>query len=296
MLEVQPPVARLVSQYLEELEAADRESLSSNSMPNAKKDLEPGLRTRLVRVSEAIQDCSFTHHCPLLSLPAVFQTTLRSVPRAPAGGDGYLNADSRIVAERARELSAFEHWEKRRLRVGLAWAGNPQYRSDFERSTLLNTFLPLLEIPEICWISLQKGRSAEQILELAPELRPLDGCSQDRDLADTAALIANLDLVISTDTVIAHLAGALGKPLWLLLPWQSDWRWMQNRTTTPWYPTARLFRQRRPNDWAEVVSRVAAELLAKLRTTPEKRPHIKLKGGRSEQRRGLPCDTTDRRL
>lgn len=88
----------------------------------------------------------------------------------------------------------------------------------------------------------------------------MDACSGDRDLADTAAVIAGLDLVVTTDTAIAHLAGALGKPLWLLLPWQSDWRWMQRTLTTPWYPAARLFRQSFPGNWPELVQRVADEL------------------------------------
>ena len=144
--------------------------------------------------------------------------------------------------------------------VGIAWAGNPSYRADRERSTRLETFLPLLEISGIQWVSLQKADPASQIAQLPPGISLYDGSSHDRDLADTAALIANLDLVLTTDTAVAHLAGALGKPLWLLLPWQSDWRWMQDTPTTPWYPTARLFRQSSPNNWPELIHRVAREL------------------------------------
>ena len=88
----------------------------------------------------------------------------------------------------------------------------------------------------------------------------LDGSSRDRDLAETAALVATLDLVITTDTCIAHLAGAMGKPVWILLPYLSDWRWMQNIPTTPWYPTARLLRQRAPGDWPELMERAANEV------------------------------------
>jgi ADP-heptose:LPS heptosyltransferase len=133
----------------------------------------------------------------------------------------------------------------------------------------------------IRWISLQKGEPASQIPEiqriLPPNLSSLhDGCSRDRDFADTAALVANLDLVITTDTAVAHLAGALGKPLWLLLPWQSDWRWMQDRLTTPWYPTARLFRQSSPNNWPELIARVASELqiLATVRDQKPTQPSL----------------------
>jgi ADP-heptose:LPS heptosyltransferase len=127
--------------------------------------------------------------------------------------------------------------------VGLTWAGNPRYKSDHLRSTQLATLLPLLRVPRITWISLQKGPAAEQLADLPGDVFLWDGSSQDRDLAETAALVATLDLVITTDTSIAHLAGAMGKPVWILLPHLSDWRWMQQRETTPWYPTARLIRR-----------------------------------------------------
>jgi ADP-heptose:LPS heptosyltransferase len=153
------------------------------------------------------------------------------------------------------------------LRIGLAWAGNPNYRADRERSTELKTFLPLLEIAGVLWVSLQKGDAAVQIAGLPPQTSLYDASSGDRDLADTAALVANLDLVISTDTVIAHLAGAVGKPLWLLLPWQSDWRWMQDRLDTPWYPQARIFRQSSAGDWEELVHRVKTSLLREFPST-----------------------------
>lgn len=143
------------------------------------------------------------------------------------------------------------------MRVGLSWAGNPNYRADHERSTTLQTLAPLLELPNIHWLSLQKGPATTQIAQY-PQL--INASENDQDLADTAALVLSLDLVITTDTAIAHLAGALGKPLWLLLPWQSDWRWMQHRTDTPWYPTARLFRQPTPNNWPALIAEVASEL------------------------------------
>jgi hypothetical protein len=143
------------------------------------------------------------------------------------------------------------------LRIGLAWAGNPRYKADRTRSMELNTLFPLLRSVDAIWISLQKGEAAAQLAGLPEDVRVLDGCSGDRDLAETAAVIAALDLVITTDTCIAHLAGAMGKPVWILLPHLSDWRWMQETQQTPWYPTARLFRQHVPGDWAEVVERVS---------------------------------------
>jgi tetratricopeptide (TPR) repeat protein len=206
----------------------------------------------------------FTHHCPLLSLPAVFETTVVSVPPPfpPIVADRELATQCKGILdflETQRGLS-----EHRRLRVGLNWAGNPSYRADRERSTELLTFLPLLGMPEILWVSLQKGSATEQIAGIqafmAENLCLYDACSQDRDLADSAAWIDCLDLVITTDSAIAHLAGCMGKPVWLLLPWQADWRWMQEIETTPWYPTARLFRQSSSQNWPELVERVAGEL------------------------------------
>jgi ADP-heptose:LPS heptosyltransferase len=110
------------------------------------------------------------------------------------------------------------------------------------------------------WISLQKGEAAEQLASLPSDVLVVDGSSGERDLAETTALVATLDLVITTDTCIAHLAGAMGKQVWILLPHLSDWRWMQETERTPWYPTARLFRQRTAGDWAGVLGRVIGAL------------------------------------
>jgi hypothetical protein len=124
----------------------------------------------------------------------------------------------------------------------------------------VDVLLPLLRAPGFTWISLQKGEAAAQLAGLPDDVFVWDGSSGDRDLAETAALVATLDLVITTDTCIAHLAGAMGKPVWILLPHLGDWRWMQERETTPWYPTARLLRQGTPADWAGLVERVVGEL------------------------------------
>ena len=239
ILEVQPQLTRLFTPFLKQLTVEH-----------------PALTAEILAHGAPLP--SFTHHCPLMSLPAIFQTTLETIPAEipylpcpPPQTE--LGAQSSLRTLR-------EGWDKQTPKIGLAWAGNPNYRADHDRSTRLETFLPLLKLPNIHWISLQKGQAATQIAQIPAEFAPRDACFQDRDLADTAALIANLDLVLTTDTVFAHLAGALGKPLWLLLPWQSDWRWMQDRLTTPWYPTARLFRQSSPNNWPELVQRTATEL------------------------------------
>jgi ADP-heptose:LPS heptosyltransferase len=150
------------------------------------------------------------------------------------------------------------------LRIGLAWAGNPRYKADRARSMRLTTLLPLLRAVNATmnasWISLQKGEAAEQLTSHPRDVCVCDGSSRDEDLAETAALVAGLYLVITTDTCIAHLAGAMNKPVWILLPHLADWRWMQETEASPWYPSARLFRQTRPGDWPEVLDRVIAAL------------------------------------
>ncbi len=146
------------------------------------------------------------------------------------------------------------------MRVRVAWAGNPKYGADWRRSTRVETLLPLLRMRDVEWMSLQKGEAAEQLKKLSADVRVVDGSSREADLAETAALMATLDLVITTDTSVAHLAGALGKPVWILLSKPGDWRWMEERETTPWYPTARLFRQAKTGDWVGVMEQVRAEL------------------------------------
>jgi tetratricopeptide (TPR) repeat protein len=205
----------------------------------------------------------FDLECPLLSLPGVFGTTVETVPWPGA----YLGDERELVSEKkmrllgGRPLGRFpERTGEQPLRVGLAWAGNPLYKADRQRSVNLATLMPLLRAPGITWIALQKGPATEELAALPGDVVVWDGSSRDRDLAETAALIATLDLIITTDTCIAHLAGAMAKPVWILLPHLSDWRWMQEIETTPWYPTARLFRQSSPRDWTGVLDRVVGEL------------------------------------
>ena len=228
ILEVQEPVERLMGSL-----AAVRSGMVETA-----------------RLGAVVTDFDF--ECPLMSLPAVFGTTVETVPWPGA----YLEADLEAAAEKWRQFPD----EGSRLRVGLAWAGNPRYKTDRLRSVRVETLLPLLRMPGCTWISLQKGEAAEQLATLPDDVYVSDGSSRDRDLAETAALVATLDLVITTDTCIAHLAGAMGKPVWILLPHLGDWRWMQERDTTPWYPTARLLRQKVPGDWPGLMKRVAGEL------------------------------------
>jgi tetratricopeptide (TPR) repeat protein len=219
------------------------------------------------------ETAEFAFECPLMSLPAVFETTVETVPwngpylgaflERPLCGDSFCENSSCATDAATPALTlapsrqAGDPW-----RIGLAWAGNPRYKADATRSIHVQTLLPLLRNVNATWISLQKGEAAAQLGELPGDVSVIDGSGNDRDLADTAALVAALDLVITTDTCIAHLAGAMGKPVWILLPHLADWRWMEVRETTPWYPTARLFRQLSPGDWAGVVERVRQQISA----------------------------------
>ena len=214
------------------------------------------VRAGLAETATLGADPQFDLECPLLSLPAVFRTSIDTVPWASA----YLGADAELAAKKCVRFPS--HGET--LRVGLAWAGNPRYKADHVRSMRLSVLLPLLRTVKATWISLQKGEAAEQLASLPEDVFVWDGSSRDEDLAETAALVAGLDLVITTDTCIAHLAGAMDKPVWILLPYLSDWRWMQETETTPWYPSARFFRQRAPGDWPGVLERVSTALRARI--------------------------------
>jgi tetratricopeptide (TPR) repeat protein len=190
-------------------------------------------------------------HLPLLSLPRVFGTTQ---PTIPATVPYILVADAKRATARAALTRA-----RARRTVGFAWAGNPAHTNDRHRSLPLAAFAALFTVPGVAWFSLQQGDAAAQITATpgAERLRPL---ATSATLEDTAALIAELDLVISVDTSIAHLAGALARPAWVLLPFAPDWRWRLEGDDSPWYPTLRLIRQPRPNDWAAVAERVLAQL------------------------------------
>jgi hypothetical protein len=227
-------------------------------------------RAEVALLCEGSGGLRFDLECPLMSLPAVFGTTREKVPWEGA----YLAADGELAAKRAAEMEngaakiACGGERREGARVGLAWAGNPRYKADAQRSMHVKTLTPLLRTPGVEWVSLQKGQAAGQISELDADIYLLDGASGDRDLADTAALLAGLDLVITTDTCIAHLAGAMGKPLWILLPHLADWRWGNEGETTPWYPTARLYRQATAGDWAGLVRRVRSTLGRMMQAEP----------------------------
>jgi hypothetical protein len=184
-------------------------------------------------------------------VPHALRSTLHEVP-PPA----LVGTDTARAREWAQRLPAGT-----KPRVGLVWSGNAVHRNDRHRSIPLHLFAPLKDVPADC-IGLQpevRAQDREALAGWPPSLRLGESF---RDFADTAAVIASLDLVISVDTSVAHLAGALGKPLWILLPFNPDWRWQLARTDTPWYPSARLYRQAAPGTWPAVLQRVAADLRA----------------------------------
>jgi ADP-heptose:LPS heptosyltransferase len=143
---------------------------------------------------------------------------------------------------------------------GLVWAGSPTYKYDRQRSCALQDFATVLQTPGIAWYSLQTSDRHQELAQLPPDIRSQDLAPCLHDFGDTALLLDQLDLVITVDTAVAHLAGALGKPVWVLLPAVPDWRWGLAEEQTPWYPTMRLFRQTRAGDWAAVMQRVAQTL------------------------------------
>ena len=209
----------------------------------------PGV-TGVVAKGDPLPPCDW--QCPLMSLPLAFGTTVETIP-APVP---YLQATP-VPLEPATDLP-----DGTRCRVGLVWAGNPLYRRDARRSIALELFSDLTRMDGLRWYSLQVGEPAEALATPPPGLTLVDLGPRQRDLADAASLVASLDLVITVDTSVAHLAGAMGKPVWILVPKPSDWRWLLNRVDSPWYPTARLFRQRVAGDWAQVVNDVRQALVS----------------------------------
>jgi tetratricopeptide (TPR) repeat protein len=191
--------------------------------------------------------------CSLLSLPLLFSTTIDMIP----GIMPYLHANPQVILRWEETI----HNDPSGLKVGLVWSGNPVYPEDRIRSCPVEFLLSLGKAKDTVFYSLQKGEAGKQAERLRDELEIIDYTEQLHDFSDTAALIENLDLVISVDTSVAHLAGALGKQVWTLLPFSPDWRWMLNREDTPWYPSMRLFRQKSPGDWKSVINRIIEALL-----------------------------------
>jgi Tfp pilus assembly protein PilF len=207
-----------------------------------------GVRQTMTR-GAAMRRCDV--QVPLASLPHLLGITeLSAIPAPPS----YLQADPRLVTQWRERLTLADA-----MRVGIAWKGSSGHPQDCHRSIPVDQFAPLATIPGVKLVSLQPGLQAPASLHAA---QPLGTPSDEQPLSfeETAAILANLDLVITCDTAVAHLAGALGVPVWIALPLVPDWRWLLEREDSPWYPNTRLFRQTRLDDWAEVFTRISAEL------------------------------------
>jgi hypothetical protein len=202
---------------------------------------------------------SFDVHAALLSLPGLFGTTLATVPAEIP----YLSADEELVQRWRGELNALDG-----LKVGICWQGSPGYASDRDRSARLAHFEPLAHVSGVRLLSLQKGPGTEQLPEALGRFPIIDlGTRLDETsgaFMDTAAVMRSLDLVVSVDTSLGHLAGALGVPVWIAQAFTPDWRWQWGRVDTPWYPTMRFFRQAQWGQWEPVFARMADALRARL--------------------------------
>jgi tetratricopeptide (TPR) repeat protein/predicted O-methyltransferase YrrM len=203
-------------------------------------------------------------HLPLLSLPRVLRTELTNIPATIP----YLHPDPVRVRAWRNELAKVPGFK-----VGIFWQGNPKHANDANRSIPLSQFQPLADVPGVQLFSLQVGKGHEQLAQLGDKFAVTDLRQKiEKAYTETAAAMKNLDLVICCDTSVAHLAGGLGVPVWVGLPFAADWRWLQHREDSPWYPTMRLFRQQRYKDWPEVFERITAALHVesqKPRPTPE---------------------------
>jgi len=196
-------------------------------------------------------------HIPLLSLPGIFGTKLDTIPSVVP----YITADPGLVKQWSTRLSHNDDFK-----IGIVWAGSPHHKNDRNRSCKLEDFAQLAEIPGLSFYSVQKGPASAEVNDPPKGMNIINLADELNDFTDTAAIIASLDLVISIDTSVAHLAGAIGKPVWNLLPFAPDWRWFLNRDDSPWYPGMRLFRQTKPNDWRSVFQQAKKELNNKLST------------------------------
>jgi tetratricopeptide (TPR) repeat protein len=221
------------------------------------KDL-PGIDEVTARPAQAPVNCIADAHIALMSLPLIFSTDLNNIPSVVP----YIWPD----IDKRRRWAALLQGPG--LKVGIVWAGRPEHHNDKNRSCMLAHFASLAHLPGVRLFSLQKGPAVSQISEngLQDLIENLD--PELRDFTDTAAILANLDLLISIDTSVAHLAGAMARPVWLLLPFIPDWRWLLQREDSPWYPTMRLFRQQQSGDWGSVFRRLEHELQKRTLQTP----------------------------
>ena len=196
---------------------------------------------------------AFDLQCPLMSLPLAFGTELNSIPAEIP----YIDVSAELISKWRQRMG-----ERRAPRIGIAWAGSAAHKNNSKRSIALERFAPLLKTPGVQFVSIQKELTQSDAAVLADHASVLNVGGELGDFADTAAVISSMDLLISADTSVAHLAGAIGRPVWILIPLAPDFRWLLKREDSPWYPSARLFRQPQLEDWDSVLERVRRELVS----------------------------------
>lgn len=221
-------------------------------------EVQPELKSLLSRLEGVAQVVArgeklpaFDVHCPVASLPLAFKTTPDTIP----SGVPYLAADEQHLARWRSRLEPI-----RSPRVVIAWAGRPTHPNDHNRSVALSQLNPLLSTPGVAFVSIQRDLPAGEAERVRRETGITHVADELADFADTAAVVALVDLVVAVDTSVVHLAGAMGRPTWILVPFAPDWRWLLDCDVSSWYPTARLFRQPAVGDWNGVMARVRAEL------------------------------------
>jgi hypothetical protein len=214
----------------------------------------PGIDLLLPRGAMAPEGAAV--ECPLLSLPGIFGTHLENIPT----NIPYLSAEQARVEWWRQELNALAPTQAHR-KVGIVWQGSPTFVKDKQRSIPLTQFALLAQVPGVALLSLQVGKGSEQLATASVPAIDLGSRFDRSSFADLAAVLMNLDLLITVDTAPAHLAGALGVPAWLALPALPDWRWLLDRDDSPWYPSVRLFRQPSEGNWEAVFAQMAEELL-----------------------------------
>lgn len=214
---------------------------------------------------------AFHVHAPLLSLPGIFRTNLDTIPahvpylaadpaRIERWRQEIVQSEERTATKQASNADSLFSLPRSSFKIGIAWRGDPVHKGDRFRSVSLARFAPLANIPGVRLFSLQRGPGLEELGQVDFPLVELG--SHFETFMDTAAVLMNLDLLITIDTAVAHCAGALGRPVWVMLPFVPDWRWLLEREDSPWYPGMRLFRQKRMGDWDEVFQQIEGELAA----------------------------------
>jgi hypothetical protein len=194
----------------------------------------------------------FVSFCPLSGLPRLHGTRIETIPNHMLP---YLRADPARVARWRTRIDRLA--PTRYQRIGITWAGRPTHNNDVNRSATLNTFATIADLPNTALVSLQKGPAQAQCGNYYGRAPLINLSAEIEDFDDTAAIIETLDLLVTVDTSVAHLAAAMGKPVWIMLPYAPDWRWLLDRDDTPWYPSVRLFRQTEPRRWDDVMARIA---------------------------------------